>query len=155
MPEDASKPIIEIASKGIYSIYLELIGKGSDITGPENPDALLELQIIEKRLGYEMETFRNLYPEEEIAPALAALRQLQDNLNTFQNLHLQHGSLLDYSKKMQQQIRTMPVWLEAIELLAADREREEHKMQVEFQARYNQLARKNMRKRFRALFSPS
>ena len=154
MPEDAGKPILEVASKGIYSIYLELIEKGRDITGTDNPDALLELQVIEKRLGYEMETFRNLYPQEQIEPALAALRQLQDNLNTFQNLHLQHGSLLDYSKKMQQQERTMPVWLEAIELLAADREREERKMQEEFSARYNQLARKKMQKRFRTLFSP-
>lgn len=155
MPADARKPILEIASKGIYSIYQELIEKGKDIAGLDNPEALLQLQIIEKRLGYEMETFRNLYPEEQIAPAMAALRQLQDNLNTFQNLHLQHGSLLDYSKKMQQQKRTMPVWLEAIELLAADREREELKMQAEFKDRYNQLARKNMRKRFRALFSPT
>jgi len=153
MPEDAGKSILEIASRGIYSIYMELIEKGRGITGTDNLDALLELQIIEKRLGYEMETFRNLYPKQQIEPALAALRQLQDNLNTIQNLHLQHGSLLEYSKKMQRQERTMPVWMEAIELLAADREREERKMQEEFRTRYNRLARKKMQKKFRALFS--
>lgn len=155
MPEDAVRPILEIASKGIYSLYLELIEKGRRIVGTDSPDALLELQIIEKRLGYEMETFRNLYPEEEIGPAMAALRQLQDNLNSFQNLHTQHGSLLNYSKKMQEEHRTMPVWLEAIQLLAADREREERKMQEEFSARYQNLAKKSMRKRFQKLFSPA
>ncbi|HXK56374.1 MAG TPA: hypothetical protein PLZ16_06980, partial [Gammaproteobacteria bacterium] len=72
-----------------------------------------------------------------------------------QNLHLQHGSLLDYSKKMQREVRTMPVWVEAIELLAADREQEERKMQAEFRARYDRLARKKMQRRFRALFSPN
>lgn len=153
MPLDAEKSILEVASKGIYSIYRELIEKGKDITGTDDPDAMLELQVIEKRLGYEMETFRNLYPKEQIEPALDALRELQQNLNTFQNLHLQHGSLLDYSKKMQQQERTMPVWLEAIRLLAEDREREEQKMRDEFRARYDQLARKKMQKTFRALFS--
>lgn len=155
MPEDARRPILEIASKGIYSIYLELIEKGRGIMGTDNPDALLELQIVEKRLGYEMETFRNLYPQKMIEPALVASRQLQDNLNKFQNLHLQHGSLLDYSKKMQREVRTMPVWVEAIELLAADREQEERKMQAEFRARYDRLARKKMQRRFRALFSPN
>lgn len=153
MPLDAEKSILEVASKGIYSIYRELIEKGKEITGTDDPDAMLELQVIEKRLGYEMETFRNLYPKEQIEPALDALRELQQNLNTFQNLHLQHGSLLDYSKKMQQQERTMPVWLEAIRLLAEDREREEQKMRDEFRARYDQLARKKMQKTFRALFS--
>ena len=50
---------------------------------------------------------------------------------------------------------TMPIWLEAIELLAADREQEEQKMLAEFRTRYNQLAKKSMRKRFRSLFSPT
>lgn len=155
LPEDATKPIRLVASQGIYTLYQELIEKGEGIVGPGNAEALLELQIIEKRLGYQMETFRNLFPEEQIAPAMAALRQLQDNLNSFQNLHTQHGSLLEYSKKMQEEHRTMPVWLEAIELLAADREREERKMQEEFNDRYQQLANKSMRKRFRKLFSPA
>ena len=54
--------------------------------------------------------------------------------------------------KMQQQERTMPVWLEAIRLLAEDREREEQKMQDEFQPVMIKLARKKMQKTFRALF---
>ncbi|MCP4285000.1 MAG: CHAD domain-containing protein [Gammaproteobacteria bacterium] len=154
MPEYAGKPILEIASKGIYGIYMELIDTGRGVSEQGSSDEMMKLQTIEKRLGYEMETFRNLYPREQIEPAMSALHQLQYNLNTFHNLHLQHGSLLDYSKKMQQQQRTMPVWLEAIELLAADREHEEQKMQKEFSACYNRLARKKMRKRFRTLFSP-
>ena len=153
LPDDATKPILEIASRGIYSLYQELVEKGSGVSG-DDPDALLELQIIEKRLGYQMETFRSLYPKDQITPLIAALRQLQNNLNSFQNLHLQHGSLLDYSRKMQQQMRTMPVWLEAIALLAADREKEEHKRQADFAKRYDQLACRKMQKKFQKLFSP-
>ncbi len=153
---DARAPILEVASEGISNIYRELVARGSEIDSDDPQSAaedLLELQVTAKRLGYEIETFKNLYPKEQIQKVMEDLKCLQDNLNSFHNLHLQHGSLLDYSKKMQQEHRTMPVWLEAIELLAADREREEHKMQREFQSCFKKLSNKKTRKRFGALFS--
>ena len=153
LPQEARLPIIQLASRGIYGIYLEMIHKGREVERAITTDGLLELQCIGKKLGYEMETFASLYPEEQLKPLLDALSPLQENLNNYYDMHLQHDSLLEYSQKMKQQRRTMPLWLEAAEQLAEDREREERKMQSEFGACYKRIARKKMRKRVQNLFA--
>jgi CHAD domain-containing protein len=154
LPEDARLPIVQLASKGIYGIYLELIYKGREVERAVTTEGLLELQTIGKKLDYELETFASLYPAEQMERLLEALEPLQETLNNYYNMHLQHDSLLEYSQKMKQQKRTMPRWLEAAEQLADDREREERRMQSEFGACYKRIARKKMRKQVQTLFAP-
>ena len=76
----------------------------------------------------------------------------QKNLNSFHDLNLQHDALMGYRQKMQQEQRTMPVWLETMDLLIEDRERECVKARHEFPEMFNRLTRKKIQKQVRSLF---
>ena len=82
---------------------------------------------------------------------MEAQLSLQENLNSFHDLNLQHDALLKNRRKMQQEQRTMPVWLETMDLLIEDRERECRKARLEFPERFKKLTRKKMRKQVRSL----
>lgn len=150
---DAKKPILEIASRCIWDIYQDVILMGKAITDKSPANSLLELHQISKRLGYQMEIFQTLYPAKKLAPLLKIQTSLQENLNAFHDLNVQYNDLLDDRKRMKREQRTMPIWLEAIDQLAAEINSERKEERRKFHDCYERLAGKKMQKRFRSLFA--
>lgn len=153
LPSDAGRPILQIASRCIWDIYQEVLTKGEAITDKSPTDELLQLHQISKRLGYQIEIFQTLYPAKKLAPLLEVLNRLQENLNVFHDLNLQYSYLLDDRKRMKQEQRTMPIWLEAIGQLAAGIDIERKEERRKFYDCFKQLSGKKMQKRFRSLFA--
>ena len=154
-PPAATKPILELANTSILRLYRDLRTRGRGITADSPTDELIELHQICKRLGYQMEIFRGLYPEKKISALIAGQERLESCLNRFHDLNLQHDALLDYRTRMKQEQRVFPAGLEAIDLLVADRAKERHIVQKQYADRFEQLSKKKINKRFVSLFSDS
>jgi len=152
-PKDADKPIVQVAGRGILKLYREILEMGAGITSESPPSELLDLQSLCKRIGYQMEFFYSLFPEDRLVPLRDSQKRLQRNLYAYHDLHLQHQALRDYQNRMKEGQRTMPVWIEAIDLLIEDLDLEESKARREFPSRFKQFSDKKMRKRFQSLFS--
>ena len=152
-PRDADKPIVQVAGRGILNLYREILEKGAGITSESPPSELLDLQRLCKRLGYQVGFFSSLFPEHRLIPLWDSQKRLQKNLYAYHDLYLQHQALRDYQNRMKQGQRTMPVWMEAIDLLIEDLDREERKAHRKFPSRFKQFSDKKMQKRFQSLFA--
>lgn len=151
MPSSAGHPIREIVAVRIADLYREILSLGRKLDEESSAEALMALHQTSKKLGYHLELFNSLFPKKKVARLMDAQLSLQENLNSFHDLNLQHDALLEYRHKMQQEQRTMPVWLETMDLLVEDRERECRKARREFPERFKKLAGKKMQKQFRSL----
>lgn len=153
LPAAASRPIADLSGQAIWTLYREVIRSGEKID-PESPaETILALLDNSRRLGYQMEIFASLYPAERIEPLRQTHARLQEILDRFHDLHLQHQALLSYRQKMEQEQRTVPAWLDAMDLLIADRENERGRTMTDYPERFRSLARKKTRRRFKRLFS--
>ena len=151
-PPEARQPIAQTAGERIWEAYREILENGYTITADSPIDDLLALHQRCKWLAYQMEIFRFLYPEDKFKPLMEAQQCLQQNLNRLHDLHLQSNALLDYRNKMRQERRTMPISLEAIDLLTEDMAGECHKVRRSYTKQFKQLAKKKAQKNYRALF---
>ena len=98
--EDAARPIRSVASARIWRMAKRVRREGRAIT-PESPPAdLHELRKSCKKLRYLMEFFQSLYPEEEIRPLIRLLKDLLDNLGSFQDLTVQAAHLRELAGRM-------------------------------------------------------
>lgn len=152
LPE-AKRPIIELANRGILDLYQKLLKTGKTITLGTSADSLDELHKISKLLGYEIELFTSLYQKKRITPLINTQQNMQKYLDRFHDLNLQHKALLASREKMKREQRTMPVWLEAIDLLAADLAKENKKVQKKVAKQFYRFSRKKIRKQFRDCFA--
>ncbi|MES9900391.1 MAG: CHAD domain-containing protein [Sedimenticola sp.] len=153
LPPAADQPILESASGSLLNIYQEIINKGRAITPESNSEQLYELHKEYKRLGYQLEIFQSLYPKKKLASVIDALKPAKESLTTFCNLDLQQGSLADYQKRVKEEQKTIPLWLEKIDQLDAKLAREKRKARKKFLAQFERLSQKKVRKQFLTLFS--
>lgn len=149
---DAARPIADVASERIWKAYRRVYKRGRSIL-PETPaEALHELRIDCKMLRYLLEFFRSLYPPEEVAKLVNALRQLQDNLGDFNDLHVQQTSLCTFAQEMSDE------GLASVESILAIGRLVEHLSQRQIEERqrfaecWSRFATSATRRRFRRLF---
>ena len=151
LPAAAGRPVRDVVSTGIVDLYRELVALGRELDAESHADALLELHQTSKKLSYHLELFHSLFSARKIAPIMNTQLSLQDNLNSFHDLNLQRDALMNYRQKMQQEQRTMPVWLETMDLLVEDRTRECREFRAQFSEKFKKLTRKKMRKQVESL----
>jgi len=152
LPEAAGRPIREVAGVGIAELYREISSMGRKLDEASSAEALVALHQTSKKLGYHLELFHSLFPRKKIASLMEAQLSLQEILNRLHDLNLQHDALLEYRQKMQQDQRTMPVWLETMDLLVEDRDCECRKTRLKFPETFKKLAGKKIRKQVSSLF---
>ena len=113
----AAQPILPIASRRIRKMFRLVIRKGESI-GPETqPPVLHELRKNCKKLRYLLEFFASLYPDPPLGKIIKALKGLQDNLGTFQDLTVQTEALHKISLHMAKEGQVPKVTLRAMEIL--------------------------------------
>jgi len=98
--EDAASPIRSVASARIWRMAKRVRREGRAIAAESPPADLHELRKSCKKLRYLMEFFQSLYPEEEIRPLIRLIKELLDNLGSFQDLTVQAAHLRELAGRM-------------------------------------------------------
>jgi CHAD domain-containing protein len=107
-PENASRPILEIANRKSWKIYRLVLEEGLAMRADSPAAALHELRISCKKLRYLMEFFQSLHPADVISKQIKALKGLQDTLGDFHDLEVQADALRDFGHAMQAEQADLP-----------------------------------------------
>ncbi|MBM2829953.1 MAG: hypothetical protein HW411_743 [Gammaproteobacteria bacterium] len=133
-------PIINVASECIWHIYRKIIKKGN-VIGPDSPPTSLhQLRKTCKKLRYLIEFFQEFYPENKIKKLIKNLKDLQDILGEFQDLQVQQESLRKFILAMEQETGITTGTRNAMEMLIAERARQNRRVRAEFDDRFRKFA---------------
>ncbi len=147
----AATRVQQIADARIWRVYTIVRQKGRTI-GPDTPAARLHrLRIHCKKLRYLIEFFGSLYPEKQIRRTLKSLKELQDNLGSFQDLEVQVKTLQQYSSEMMAS-RIEARTLLAMGVLVQELEKQCAVVRTDFVQRFDDFDSAENRKLFTSLF---
>jgi CHAD domain-containing protein len=152
---NAMRPIVAVAGERIDRLHRRAVKEGRAIGPGSPPEVLHELRKTCKKLRYLMEFFRSLYPEAAIAELIKALKQLQDNLGAYQDLHVQELSLARFLETMRTEGELPPATEAAMQRLIGVLHDRQAGVRDEFAARFADFDTGPVRKRFKALFAPA
>ncbi len=93
---NSDRPIIDLARQIITGNFRRIQRDGRNIDRNTPDEKLHRLRIQCKKLRYNLEFFRSLFPEEEIGLLIKQLKRLQDNLGDFNDLSVQQEMLTRY-----------------------------------------------------------
>ena len=149
---NAGRPNIDVVNERIWKIYRRVIKEGRLIQPDTAPEKLHQLRKTCKKLRYLIEMFRSLYPAGKLKKTIKALKQLQDNLGLYQDLHVQICTLEKLKGQMQEEGRLPEATDVAIERLVKKLNKRQQKQRAEFEGRFSKFSTKNNRLLFRTLF---
>ena len=144
---NAKRPVLEVANERIWRTYRRVIREGRAISEDSPASALHELRKTCKKLRYLLEFFQSLYPGYAVRNLIKALKQLQDNLGDFQDLHVQMTALHGFAQQLEGDRETGVAIGMLVERLAGY----QNAARQEFSYRFAKFASPNVRKAFRAL----
>jgi CHAD domain-containing protein len=90
---DAGRPIGELASGRIVTVYHGMVKMGSAIDDSSPPIALHDLRKKGKELRYLLELFGGMWAADKVKPLVSTLKGLQDELGHFQDDEIQVAEL--------------------------------------------------------------
>ncbi len=143
------EPCKEVAAKAIKKRLQHILKDGAAI-GPKSPDdALHRLRIQAKKLRYLLEFYCSLFPESKINPLVKALKRLQDNLGSFNDLSVQQLMLGRYEEGLVggEQKKAIKV-AAALGGLITHLHEEQKSVRQEFEQRFEQFSTEENRKLF-------
>ncbi len=160
VPEDniapkAATPISELANKRIYKMYLRVLQHGQAITDDSPAEHLHELRKECKKLRYLIEFFRSLYPEKKVALLIKSLKQLLDNLGSFQDLEVQAYKLRDYARQMVEEGDAPHDTMLAMGMLVDGLLTRQNQARAEFAERFARFSQSANQMIFKTLFAPT
>ncbi|WP_455206054.1 CHAD domain-containing protein [Kaarinaea lacus] len=151
---NASRPIIELANEHTWKMYKRVMKEGNAINVESPPEDLHEMRKSCKKLRYLLEFFHNLYDSEKISVLVKALKQLQNNLGDYQDLHVQIESLKHFSELMSKDSLPPPITLLAMGTLIENLDRRQLDVRQEFYQRFEAFSLPKFQQLFRQLFNP-
>jgi CHAD domain-containing protein len=96
-----SRPVRQVADERIRKMLRRALKEGRGLGDRSPPEEFHELRKTCKKLRYLVEFFQSLYPAAEIRLLVDALKELQDNLGEFQDLHVQAEALRAWAREME------------------------------------------------------
>lgn len=151
---EARHPIADCADAWIWTMYRTLMKQGLAIRSDTEAKALHSLRITAKKLRYNLDSFRSLYPRRRMGRVLKELKLVQDNLGTFQDREVQVLTLRDYGRRMMEKGGYGSGTFFAIGALIDGLARSQKSVREEFADRFGRFQRRRNRELFRALFLP-
>lgn len=148
----AARPILEVASRCAWRSYKRLLRRGERLGPGSSAERFHALRIRGKTLRYVVESFRELYPPDEIERALRDLRRLQTALGALNDCEGQIALLENAANALSAEGRAAAETLIAIGRLAGRLEERRASQRERSIRRLRRLARRAGRERFRALF---
>lgn len=150
---NAPRPIIDVARERTWRMYKRVLKEGNAIDDDSPADDVHELRKSCKKLRYLMEFFHSLYPKEKISVLIKALKQLQNNLGDYNDLHVQIESLQRFSMQMDENTHPPAETLLAIGTLIEGLNNRQLAVRQEFYDRYNTFSAPEYKKLFKELFA--
>ena len=149
---DAARPVVDVASERIWNAYRRVYKCGRKVVPETSAETLHALRIDCKMLRYLLEFFRSLYPPPAVAKLVDALRQLQDNLGSFNDLQVQQTSLCGFAREMSDEGLASVECLLAIGCLVEHLSQRQIGERQRFAKCWSSFATRETRQRFRRLF---
>lgn len=151
--KNALRPAERVAAERIWKVFSKVIDEGRAIKKKSPPEALHDLRKRCKKLRYLLEFFRNLFDAKAVAGLIKALKGLQDQLGTYQDLSVQQESLQHFAAGMAEEGVLTPLSEQALQALIDDLAVRERQVREEFAERFAAFDSKPVHKQFQKLFA--
>lgn len=149
--DEASAPVGQTAGRRIWRAYRGVVKHGRRIDDDSPPEALHDLRKRAKKLRYILEANRSLYAGRDMRPLVAELKDLQDNLGTFQDCDVQAGSLRRFAELLDQRPGATAPAVLAMGLLMNQLAQRRDKARAGFHDTFAHFDRRKNRQRYRRL----
>lgn len=150
-PEEYDRPALELASRRIGKLFERALREGQAIDADSPNEELHELRKTCKKLRYLLEFFANLYDDKVLAKQVRSLKKLQDNLGEFQDLTVQ----IQWLHAVRQEMLVAGLLSEptgrAMDMLAIQLHKHQHKARKKFAARFERFADKQNRRQMQQM----
>lgn len=148
----AERPTLDIANQRIWKVYKRSLKQGRAITSESPADDLHRLRKTCKKLRYLMEFYQSLYPTKSIKRLIKVLKQLQDNLGEFQDLHVHIDFFHELESAMRQQQCLDDKTEQALAVLQQALDKQQQAVRDEFFGRFKDFSNTQHQGWFRELF---
>ena len=152
---NAQKPIKKVADQRIWKIYKRALKQGNSINNESPADQLHELRKTCKKLRYLMELFGSLYDSETHSTLVDVLKNLQDNLGNYNDLHIHAEKLKEFSVELQGLQLIHDGTSKAIAFLVKHFEDNQIEERRRFDKSFSKLSEKKIKGLFQQLFKPT
>jgi CHAD domain-containing protein len=150
-PGNALAPIIKLARGRIDRQYRNIVRDGAYALEHTEDKLLHALRIECKKLRYLLEFFAGLFPPEDVAPLLKALKRLQDNLGALADLSDQRDYLLSIAEMLDIDRARARRALVATGFLVENIAREQQSMRANFSGIFESFASPAHQRHFQKL----
>ncbi|MGH8554052.1 MAG: CHAD domain-containing protein [Gammaproteobacteria bacterium] len=147
-----NEPIVGLASRVIRKRYRKALAGGRHAGEGATGATLHELRKSGKKLRYLIESFRELYPDEEVRDVLKLLKELQDVLGRLVDLNVQRRLLREWLPRADTARGLPPAALMAAQALDVLLLQDELRIRGSFTERVASFASRETRERFERLF---
>ena len=148
-----NEPIVALVSRVIRKRYRKTLAGGRHAGEGATGATLHELRKSGKKLRYLIESFRDLYPHEEVRDVLKLLKELQDVLGRLVDLNVQRRLLREWLPRAEAAHGLLPpTTLMAAQALDVLLLQNELKTRGSFPERFASFATRATRERFERLF---
>jgi CHAD domain-containing protein len=147
-----NEPIVALASRAIRKRYRKALAGGRHAGEGATGATLHELRKSGKKLRYLIESFRDLYPDEEVRDVLKLLKELQDVLGRLVDLNVQRRLLREWLPRTEAARGLPPTALMAAQALDVLLLQDELKTRGSFTERFASFASRETGEGFERLF---
>jgi len=151
---NAKRPLKQLADQRIWKNYKKVLKQGLAITSESPPDDLHSLRKSCKKLRYLLEFFNSLYPGKKIKQSITTLKQLQDNLGEYQDIHVHMDFFQQLHSDMQENEQLSTATAGAIDTLISALNIQQQECRQQFQGRFKQFSSSAHQQLFKQLFRP-
>ncbi|MDF1551523.1 MAG: CHAD domain-containing protein [Deferrisomatales bacterium] len=152
-PANAHLPVLELARRRIWKVYRRVLREGAVLDANCPAEQFHELRKTCKKLRYLLEFFQSLFPGDDVATLVKALKIIQDNLGVHNDLDVQAAALTGFGQEMQQEGNAPVACLMAMGKLVEDLERRQVATRAEFSPLFARFSTGKTRTLFRELFA--
>ncbi len=149
----SATPVKTVADTSIWRVYKKILKDGAAIDPDTDAIALHELRKTGKKLRYLLEAFGSLYPVDDIAATVKALKKLQDNLGGIVDASVQSEKLQQIRNRLAAEAPDTDS-LQTLRQLIDYCDDRHHELLDEFNYRFERFSRRKNRKRAKRLFKP-
>jgi len=97
-PENAARPLMEVASRRISRLYRRLVDQAMTIQDETPADAIHQVRIQAKKLRYMIDAMRSLHDRRDLDRIIDSLKKVQSVLGDFNDAQVQERNLLSFGR---------------------------------------------------------
>ncbi len=153
--DPAGEPVLEMARRLVRKRFRKTLSAGGKITPGSQAQELHALRIQCKKLRYPLEFFSSLFPEEDMDLLIGLLKQVQDHLGRYNDIHVQQRILHDRLKQIQQSGPGKAVEAAAVGGLITRLSEEQKAARAGFEQAFTHFSRVADSKKIRTMFRHS